>query len=67
MGGKSGDNHIVPLTDSMHKALHNFGDETKFFENYGIENVVEIAEELYYNKNDLLACEQIILEVDNFD
>ena len=60
MGGKSGDNHIVPLTDKMHKALHNHGNETEFFKLHNIEDAVEISEELFRNKNDIDACFAII-------
>jgi hypothetical protein len=63
MGGRSGDNHVVPLTDKMHKALHNHGDETDFFESHDIQDVVEIAEELYHNKNNIHECIKIILMV----
>ena len=60
MGGKSGDNHIVPLTDTMHKALHNHGNETEFFALHDIEDVVEIAEELYHNRDNIDVCFAII-------
>tara|TARA_R100001082_G_scaffold76742_1_gene44662 strand:- start:2094 stop:2429 length:336 start_codon:yes stop_codon:yes gene_type:complete len=60
MGGKSGDNHIVPLTDEMHKQLHAYGNETEFFELHNIEDVVGIAEELYRNRNNIDVCFAII-------
>ena len=60
IGGKSGDNHIVPLTDQTHKELHNMGNEEKFFALHNIFNVVDIAEQLYENRNNINECISII-------
>ena len=53
---RSGDNHILPMTDAKHKELHNRGNETKFFVKHGIKDPVGLAEKLYKNRDNLNAC-----------
>lgn len=35
MARKTGDNWAVPLTHTMHRMLHEHGNEVAFFKNYG--------------------------------
>ena len=56
LSGKSGDQHILPMTDAKHKELHNMGDEIKFFKKHGIKDPVALAEKLYENRKCLNSC-----------
>lgn len=47
MGTKSGDNYAVPLNFQIHDAMHLHGDETKFFQSMGIDDMIEVAFKLY--------------------
>ena len=53
---RSGDNHILPMTDAKHKELHHMGDETKFFAEHGIKDPVGLAEKIYGKRDSLNAC-----------
>ena len=62
-GKRSGDNHTVPMTDALHKRLHDIeGDELAIFARYGINDPVALAEALYANTGDHSKCIQIIQE-----
>tara|TARA_R110000764_G_scaffold240086_1_gene342184 strand:- start:159 stop:500 length:342 start_codon:yes stop_codon:yes gene_type:complete len=63
---RSGDNHILPMTDAKHKELHNMGDEKKFFEDHGVSDPVGLAEKLYANRHCLNSCIIAIHEENNF-
>lgn len=50
MGRKPGDQWVVPLCRIHHRALHDAGDETQWWE-YNKINAQEIAQELWVNVN----------------
>ena len=62
-GGRAGDNHSLPMSDVLHKILHDKeGNELRFFAKYGIKDPVRLAERLYENTGDYAACIQILEE-----
>jgi hypothetical protein len=61
LGRRAGDNHTLPMTDELHKELHDkVGDERKFLAKFGIHSPVELAESLYENTADHSACLEIL-------
>ena len=59
--GRSGDQHSVPMTDSLHKELHdNWGDERAFFAAFDIYDPVSLAVELFANTGNFDKCLEIL-------
>ena len=46
MGRKAGDNFVVPLCPFCHRMVHNHGNETLIFEQYGVDGP-KLAAELW--------------------
>ena len=58
-GGRSGDHESVPMSDDLHKILHdNEGNERRFMAQYIAGSPVDLAHFLYENTGDHFTCGQ---------